>query len=72
MKDLSTLEYLYDLRCWRASSDTHSCLAVSGCSIKLASNSNASRGVGVPLLGAMVVDWVTGGGSDMDARGGLG
>jgi hypothetical protein len=25
----------------------------------------------VPLLGAMVVDWVTGGGSDMDARGGL-
>lgn len=29
MKDLSTLEYLYDLRCCRASSDTHSCFAVS-------------------------------------------
>jgi polyferredoxin len=29
MSDLSTLEYLYDLRCCRASSETHSCAAVS-------------------------------------------
>jgi hypothetical protein len=29
MKDLSTLEYLYVLRCCSASSETHSCLAVS-------------------------------------------
>jgi hypothetical protein len=30
MKDLSTLEYLYVFRCWSASSETHSCFAVSG------------------------------------------
>lgn len=29
MKDLSTLEYLYVFRCWSASSETHSCFAVS-------------------------------------------
>jgi len=29
MKDLSTLEYLYVFKCWSASSETHSCFAVS-------------------------------------------
>lgn len=29
MKDLSTLEYLYECKCCNASSETHSCFAVS-------------------------------------------
>ena len=46
MKDLSTLEYLYVFRCCSASSETHSCFAVSVIvSKQLCCRADARKGV---------------------------
>jgi hypothetical protein len=52
MRDLSTLEYLYDRRCCRASSDTHSCAAVSVRAIAVSSCGLQTGSIRVLMLDA--------------------